>query len=51
MEIKYNFIFEYLCKGTFPDGSSDNSKRAIRSKAKKFQIQDGVLHYVSKEGL
>ncbi len=38
MEIKYDFIFEYLCKGmcTFPDGSSDNSKRVIRSKAKKF---------------
>ncbi len=51
MEIKYGSVFEYLYKGTFPDCSSDNSKRAIRSKAKKFQIQDGMLHYVSKEGL
>lgn len=35
----------------YPVGSNDNQKRATHNKAKKFIIQDGVLHYASKSGL
>ena len=51
MEINYETIYDYLHCGKYPVGSNDNQKRATRNKAKKFIIQDGVLHYVTKSGL
>ena len=41
----------YLQFAKYPEGRSDNQKRAIRNKSKKFTIRDGMLHYVSKNGL
>ena len=51
MEISYETIYDYLHGRKYPDGSTDNQKRAIRNKAKKFSSQDGVLHYKAKNGL
>ena len=51
MEIGHETVFMYLQCAKYPEGSSDNQKRAIRNKSKKFTIQDGMLHYVSKNGL
>ena len=51
MEIDYQTIYDYLHCGKYPPGSSVNQKRATRNKAKKFVIKDGVLHYISKDGL
>ena len=45
MEITYEVVFTYLHKGKYPEDSSDNRKRAIRNKSKKFTIRDGVLFY------
>ena len=48
MEIDYDTIFNYLQHPHHPYTSecSGNDKRAIRKKAKKFVIKDGVLHNV-----
>jgi len=51
MEINYQTIYNYLHCGMYPVGSNDNQKQATHNKAKKFIIQDGDLHYVSKSGL
>ena len=40
MEISYETIYDYLNGGKYPDESTDNQKRAIRNKAKKFSSQD-----------
>ena len=50
MEIDYATLYYYLQDGTYPPQLSDNQKRAICSKTKKFAIQDGVLHYVQSGG-
>ena len=51
MEINYQTVYVCLRCGKHPVWSNNNQKRATRNKAKKFIIQDGVLHYVSKSGL
>ena len=52
MEINYDTVYDCLSCGKYPSvGVTDNQKRAIRNKARKFVIHDGVLHYTSKCGL
>ena len=50
MEIDCATLYYYLQGGTYPPQHSDNQKRAIRTKAKKFTLKDGVLHYVQSGG-
>ena len=33
---------EYIRNKCYPDGASENRKRVIRKKAKKFEVRDGV---------
>ena len=49
MEINYDTVFQYLHSGSYPDGVSDNRKRAIRNRATKFTIVDGVLFYAQRQ--
>ena len=35
----------YMVENRYPDEATDNRKRIIRRKAKKFEIQDGELYY------
>ncbi len=43
MEVPYELVYKYLHSREYPENSDKNKKRAIRSKAKKFTIKDGVL--------
>jgi hypothetical protein len=45
MEIPYQVVYRYLQSGVYPEGISENTKRAIRNKSKKFIIENGVLFY------
>ena len=35
----------YIVEKHYPDEATENRKRIIRRKAKKFEIQDGELYY------
>ncbi len=37
--------YRYLTEKTYPSGITENRKRAIRNKAKKFVVRDGELFY------
>ena len=41
--------YRYLTDKTYPNGTSENRKRAIRNKAKKFVTNDGELFYKKKQ--
>ena len=41
-------VVHYISTGEYPSGCSENQKRSIRRKAKKFQIKDGELFYMNK---
>ena len=41
--------YRYLTDKTYPNGTTENRKRAIRNKAKKFIIKDGELFYRKKQ--
>ncbi len=36
--------FNYLTTSTYPPGCTENRKRVIRKKAKKFVLKDGQLY-------
>jgi len=42
--------YVYVTDKTYPEGCSENLKRVIRRKAKKFAVQDGELDYYKKKG-
>ena len=41
-------VYEYIISLKYPVSCSENRKRAIRRKAKKFQVKDGVLYYIQR---
>ena len=41
--------YRYLTDKTYPNGATENRKRAIRNKAKRFIIKDGELFYKKKQ--
>ena len=43
-------VYEYIISLKYPVSCSnfENRKRAIKTKAKKFQVKDGILHYIQK---
>lgn len=41
--------YMYLTAGTYPAGCSENRKRVIRKKSKKFELKDGELYYKQKQ--
>ena len=51
MEITYQTAYNYLDRRKYPFGSNKNQNQATQNKAKKFIIQDGVLHYITKSGV
>ena len=50
MEISYDLILQYLLSNKYPEGASNNHKRSIRKKCKKFVLKDGLVYY-SSEGV
>jgi len=42
--------YVYVTDKTYPEGCSENLKRVIRWKAKKFAVRDGELYYYKKKG-
>ena len=50
MEISYDLILQYLLSKKYPEGASNNHKRSIRKKCKKFVLKDGLVCY-SSEGV
>ena len=42
--------YVYVTDKTYPEGCSENLKRVIRRKAKKFAVRDGELYYYKKKG-
>ena len=40
----------YKVTGEYPLGATDNEKRSIRRKAKKFEIVDGEVFYIKARG-
>jgi len=40
--------YQYLSTRSYPTGCSDNRKRVIRKKAKRFEVRDGELYYKKK---
>lgn len=51
MDIGYDIVFQYLLLKEYPPDVSENRQRAIRRRANKFVLKDGILHYSSKETL
>ena len=41
--------YAYLTTSTYPPGCTENRKRVIRTKAKKFELRDGELFYKQKQ--
>ena len=41
-------VHQYLTSSKYPDQCSENRKRSIRRKSKKFEVKDGVLHFRKK---
>ena len=41
--------YRYLTERRYPNGATENRKRAIRNKAKRFIIKDGELFYKKKQ--
>ena len=41
-------VYQYIAAGTHPIGCSQNQKRVIRKKSKRFMIKDGELLYLEK---
>ena len=41
-------VYQYIAAGTCPIGCSQNKKRIIRKKSKRFMIKDGELLYLEK---
>ena len=41
-------VYQYITAGTYPIGCSQNKKRIIRKKSKRFRIRDGELLYLEK---
>ena len=39
----------YIMHKTYPDGCTENEKRAIRNKAKRFVAKDGELFYKQRQ--
>ena len=40
-------VFQYITNASYPTLASNNVKRAIRNKAKKFKVRNGELYYVN----
>jgi hypothetical protein len=40
----------YKTSGEYPPGATDNMKRSIRRKAKKFEVSDGEVFYIQTRG-
>ena len=50
MEVKeYDEIYNVVAEQNYPDGITKNQKDALRNKAKKFAIRDGLLYYCDKK--
>ena len=50
MEVKeYDEIYNVVADQNYPDGITKNQKDALRNKAKKFAIRDGLLYYCDKK--
>ena len=45
MEKDADLAHQYITTNTYPPGCSDNRKRTIRKKSKKFTIEKGELFY------
>ena len=45
MEIPYSVVFDYVQSQKYPEDCEENKKRAIRRKAQKFSVRNGVLFY------
>ena len=41
-------VYEYIISSKYPYSCSENRKRTIRRKAKKFRVKDGILFYIQK---
>ena len=41
--------YDYLTASRYPPECTENRKRVIRKKAKKFEIKDGQLFYKQKQ--
>ena len=41
--------YAYLTTSTYPSGCTENRKRVVRKKAKKFELKDGELYYKQKQ--
>ena len=40
-------VYQYLTQGMYPALATNNQKRVIRNKAKKFSVRDGELYYIN----
>ena len=50
MEVKeYDEIYNVVADQNYQDGITKNQKDALRNKAKKFAIRDGLLYYCDKK--
>ena len=50
MEVKeYDEIYNVVADQNYPDGITKNQKDALRNKAKKSVIRDGLLYYCDKK--
>lgn len=45
----YSEIENYLTRSEYPEGSTKAEKGAIRKRAKKFRMVDGLLHYTGRK--
>ena len=45
----YIEVFNYYC-GNYPDGATKEQKRLIHKKSTSFQLNDGMLFFVGKNG-
>ena len=41
--------YSYITTSTYPPECTENRKRVIRKKAKKFELKDGELYYKQKQ--
>ena len=42
--------YVYVTSKTYPEGFSENQKRIVWRKAKKFVVRDGELYFIKKKG-
>lgn len=44
----YDEVRSYLLEGRYPEAATKANKAVIRRRSKKFQLVDGILHFVDE---